>query len=146
MTGKLVPAALLAVALAAVLAGVEAFAPHSHSADELAAHGDDDSLREFLIVVGIIGAGAALVFGWVVRRGLRKDSAAWTALGLSVLGLLAIAAFWSGLPPVLAVGGIVLGWASRDAARARWAALAAIGVGVLALVADVAVFLQDRFV
>jgi hypothetical protein len=144
MTGKLVPAALVAVGFAAFLAGWEAFAPHSHSAEELATHGEEDSLGEFLIVLGIIGVGAAVVFGWVVRRGLRKESAAWTALALSVLGLLSVATFWSGLPPVLAVGGILLGWASRDAARARWAALMAIIVGGLALVADVAMFLQDR--
>lgn len=146
MSVKLVPATLVAVTFAVFLAGLEAFAPHSHSAGELASHGEEDSLGEFLVVLGIISVGAAVVFGWVVRRGLRKESAAWTALVLSVLGLLSIAVFWSGLPPVLAGGGIALGWASRHAPRSRWEAWAAVALGALVLGADLAVFLQDRAV
>ena len=113
MTKALVPAAIVSVAFAAALAGWEAFAPHGHPAGEQKATGHEDSMLEYLIVLGIIGVAAIVVFGLVVRRGLRKESAAWTALVLSVLGVLTVAAFWSGLPPVLAGGGILLGWARR---------------------------------
>jgi hypothetical protein len=143
VTRAFVPVVLGSVLIAAGLAGWEAFAPHTHSAEELAAAHEDDSVGEFLVVLGIIGVAALVVFGLVVRRGLRKESAAYTALALSVLGFLAIAAFWSGLPPVLAGGGILLGWFSLDAVRARWAAWTAIAVGVVALVGDVAVYLTD---
>ena len=121
------PAVVALAVFAAALAGWEAFAPHSHSAEELAADAHDDSVREFLVVLVIIGVAALVVFGLVVRRGLRKESAAYTALALSTLGLLTIAAFWSGLPPVLAGGGILLGWFSLDVVRGDCA-------GVLAMV------------
>lgn len=144
MTRPWVTVALASIALSATLAGWEAFAPHTHPPGELTASTDEDSLGEFLIVLGVISVCGLVVFGWVARRGLQKESAAWTALGLSVLGFLAIAAFWSGLPPVLAGGGILLGWASRNALRSRWAAWAAIGIGVFVLVADVAVYVQEK--
>ena len=140
MTKALVPAAIVSVAFAAALAGWEAFAPHGHPAGEQTATGHEDSMLEYLIVLGIIGVAAIVVFGLVVRRGLRKESAAWTALVLSVLGVLTVAAFWSGLPPVLAGGGILLGWVSRDGLRARWVARGAIAIGAFALAADLVVY------
>lgn len=139
MTQGLIPTALVSAALAATLAAWEAFAPHGHVAGEQT-HGHEDSLGEYLVVLGIVGVAAAVVFGWVVRRGLHRKPAPWTALALSILGLLSIAAFWSGVPPVLAGGGILLGWVSRDASRGRWAALAAIAIGGFALAADVALY------
>jgi hypothetical protein len=142
MSRGFVPFAVASVLLAAVLAGWEAFAPHTHSAEELAAAGEEHSAGEYLVVLAIIAVAAMVVFGVVVRRGLRKQSAAWSALVLSALGFVAIAAFWSGLPPVLAGGGIALGWASRDAVRARWVAWAAIVVGAAAIVADLALYVQ----
>ncbi len=130
MPRLLVPAAL-AAAIAAALAAWGTFG-----------ESDPDS-AEYLIVVGIIAVATAVVFGWVVPRGFRSKASGRTALALAVLGVLTIAVFWSGLTPVLAVGGIVLGWAGRKARRGAGLSRAAIAVGLLALALDVAVYVQD---
>src|SRR5689334_12698516 len=80
---------------------------------------DSQGTREFLVVSAIILAAALFVFGWLVPRVLRRESFAVAALTLSVLGLLAVAAFWSGVPPMLAGAGALLGWAGWDEARGR---------------------------
>ena len=79
----------------------------------------------------------------VVPRGLQREAAGATALTLSVLGLLTVAAFWSGLPPILAGGGALLGWAGRDAERGRAMSRAAIAIGGLALLAYLAIYVTD---
>ena len=62
---------------------------------------------------------------------------------LSLLALLLVVpAFWTGLPPVLAAGGIVLGLAGRTAARSGLP-IAATVVGLLAIVGDVAIYIAD---
>ena len=58
--------------------------------------GDEQGTREFLVVCAIIAVAAAVVFGWVVPRGLQRQAAGATALTLSILGLLAVLAFWAG--------------------------------------------------
>lgn len=133
----------ISVAFSAALAAWEAFRPHTHPAEEATPAGHEDSLLEYLVVLGIIGVATIVVFGVVVRRGLKKESAAPTALVLSTLGVLTVFAFWSGLPPVLAGGGIVLGWSGRNAERRRWVAWTAIGLGVFALAADIVAYLGD---
>jgi hypothetical protein len=128
---RIAAAATLAVAMAAGLAAWGTFG------------GSDHEAGEYLVVLAIIAVAAAVVFGWIVPRALRRESAGTTALVLSVLGLATIAIFWSGLPPVLAAGGIVLGWAGRGARTGPGLSTAAIVLGVLALAADVAVYVQD---
>jgi hypothetical protein len=122
------PVALASVALAAGLAAWGTFGGT-----------EDGQIVEYLVVCAIIAVGALVVFGWAVPRFADSDAAARTALVLSVLGLLSIAVFWTGLPPVLAAGGALLGWAARGRALAK----AAIVVGALALVADVVVYVTD---
>src|SRR4051812_43959812 len=95
---------------------------------------DEDALREFLVVCGLIAVSTAIVFGLVVPR----TTSAKVALTLSLLGLLFAAAYWSGISPVLAVGGIVIA-RGRDGALAR----TAVWVGALALVANVAMAILD---
>jgi hypothetical protein len=124
-------AASFAVALAA---GLAAWGTYGESNPET---------WEFLILLGVIAVAAAVVFGWIVPRGLRQDAAGASALALSVVGLVTVAIFWSGLPPILAVGGILLGWAGRDARRGSGLCRAAVAVGVLAIAADVAAYVQD---
>lgn len=124
-------AAVLGSAMAAALAAWGTFGDELHQTSD------------YLIVFAIIGVAAAVVFGWIVPRGLRKESAGATALSLSVLGLLTIAVFWSGLPPVLAAGGAVLGLAGWNARRGAWLCRAAVVVAALALVADIAVYIGD---
>jgi hypothetical protein len=101
------------------------------------------SVRDYVIVLAIAGVAALVVFGVVVRRGLTRDEAGASSLVLSVLGLVAVAVFWSGLSPVLAAGGILLGLAGWEAGQRRAMCRIAVVVGVLALVADVVVVLSD---
>jgi hypothetical protein len=102
--------------------------------------GAEPQAREFLVICAFIGVAAALVLGWLVPRKLRRESAPGAALTLSILGLVLVLAFWSGLPPVLAAGGILLGWAGRRESRVCQAALV---VGVLAVGADIGVYVLE---
>jgi hypothetical protein len=95
----------------------------------------------YWIVVGISAAVAVLVFGLIVPRALRDGDAgrrARTGLITSLIALLSVAVFWSGLPPILGSAGILLG---HEALRVRRGGTepagmprAAIVLGILALV------------
>jgi hypothetical protein len=64
----------------------------------------------------------------------------------SILGLLLLPVFWSGLPIVLGTAGALLGRSERTAGTAgRGLALTAIIVGVAAVVLNILSFLVDRF-
>jgi hypothetical protein len=125
------PAPLAAAAGAAALAVI--------GLQYLIARPEEDALREFLVVTGMIVVAAAIVFGVVVPRAVARGGSPGTALTLSLLGLLLAAAYWSGIPPVLALGGVVLARHSRPGGASR----AALVVGVLALLADLAVVIAD---
>lgn len=127
------PVAIGSIALATVLAAVGTYAST-----------DEQGTKEFLIVCAIIAVAAAIVFGLVVPRGLQHEAAGATALTLSILGLLTVAAFWSGLTPILAGGGVLLGWAGRDADRGRRMCRASIGIGALALVGYLVIYASDQ--
>jgi len=109
--------------------------------------GEDSPLLSFLVVCGFIGVAAVLVFGLFVPRGLKRlaatDRAGVGAVVMSCLALVFVVAFWTGLPPILAAGGIVLGHAGRTAARRSGLGTAATVIGILALVADVAIYVSD---
>ena len=128
------PVAIGAIALATVLAAVGTWVGP-----------DEQGSREFLVICAVIAVAAAVVFGWVVPRGLQREAAGATALTLSILGLVAVLAFWSGLTPILAGGGALLGWAGRDADRGRAMSRAAIGIGAMALIGYLAIYLADTF-
>jgi len=130
---SIAPVAIGSIALATVLAAVGTWGG-----------GDEQGTKEFLIVCAVIAVAAAVVFGWVVPRGLQREAAGATALTLSILGLLTVAAFWSGLTPILAGGGALLGWAGRDAERGRGMCRAAIGIGALALTAYLVIYATDQ--
>jgi hypothetical protein len=123
--------AAAAIVIAAVLAAWGSFSDN----------GDFGDYWPVLIIIGVV---AAIVFGLVVPRGL---SGAWSpataGLVLSVLGLLTVVAFWSGAPPIFALGGILLGYVAKQR-RAGMMATAAIAIGVLALVADVIIYIGDQ--
>ena len=104
--------------------------------------GSEHGAGEFFTIAGVIVVAAAIVFGWVVPRWSDRPKAAGVGLGLSIAGLVFVLAFWSGLPPVLGVGGILLGQAARARGRGGMAT-AAITVGTLALVSDVAIYVMD---
>jgi len=127
------PVAVAAVAVATAFAALGTFGDS----------GGNDGATEFLVVLAIVAIGAAVVFGFVVPRGLGREAAGASALVLSILGLLTVAVFWTGLPPILAAGGILLGWAGRNADRGRTMCRAAVAIGTLALAADVVIVLGD---
>ena len=99
---------------------------------------------ELLVVAGILVITTGLVFGLVVPRALRKDSAGGTALGLSIPALLLLLpAFWSGLPLVLGVAGALVGSAGRRAPTGAGKCIVAVVLGTLAAVGYVAIYMSD---
>ena len=131
MRGNVGIVAALAAAVAAALSAWGTFG-----------EGDPD-VQGYLVVLGCIAVASGVVFGWVVPRALQKKGAGVTALVLSALAIVTIAAFWSGLPPVLAAGGIMLGLSGWNGRRGAGLCRAAVVLGVFAIAADIAVFIQD---
>jgi hypothetical protein len=106
--------------------------------------GDGGDFGDYWPVLLVIGVIAVIVFGLVVPRAVRGAwPAARTGLILSVLGLLTVAVFWSGAPPIFAFAGVLLGYLARQRGETG-VATAAIVVGVLALVADVVIYILDQ--
>jgi asparagine N-glycosylation enzyme membrane subunit Stt3 len=105
---------------------------------------DNGDFGDYWPVLIIIAVLVAIVFGVVVPRASRGTwPMARTGLILSVLGLLTVAVFWSGAPPIFALPGILLGYVARQRGESGLATAAVI-VGVLALVADVAIYIGDQ--
>jgi hypothetical protein len=104
--------------------------------------GADHSAASFFVIAGISAVACAVVFGLVVPRTSERRAAA-VGLGLAVAGLVLVLAFWSGLTPALAVGGVLLGAAARRHGRNPGLGSAAVAVGALALVGYVAIYVAD---
>jgi len=103
-----------------------------------------DSATEAVVEVVIQAAVAAAIFGLVVPRALRRESAGGRGLIMSVIGLLLVMpAFWSGLPLLLGAAGALVGQAGRHAERGSGKAIAALVIGLLAVVAYAAVYVLD---
>jgi hypothetical protein len=66
-----------------------------------------------------------------------------TGLVLSLIGLLTVAVFSSGAPPIFAFAGVLLGSLARQRGEPGLAT-AAIGIGVLAIVADIIIYIGDQ--
>lgn len=100
--------------------------------------------REVGVVVGVIALTTALVYGVVVPRALRKESAGGTALALSIpAALLLLPAFWAGIPFVLGTAGAVVGNAGRNARTGAVKSIVGAVLGALAAVAYVAIYVSD---
>lgn len=96
----------------------------------------------FMLPVAVVGA--ALVFGLVVPRALRKESAGGTALGLSIPALvLTLPAFWTGLPLILGVAGMVVGNAGRNARSGGGKCIAGVVIGALAVLGYLAIHVMS---
>jgi hypothetical protein len=88
--------------------------------------------------------GGAIIFGLVVPRGLRRESAAGAALVMALLGaLLVVPAFWSGWPVQLGAGAVLLGYAGKRAEKGSGRSMAALVVGTLVVIAYVAIYASD---
>jgi len=99
---------------------------------------------EVLFMVPIILIAAGLVFGVVVPRALRKESAGGTALGLSIPAVLfTMPAFWTGLPLVLGAAGMLVGNAGRNARSGGGKCIAAVVLGALAVLGYLAIYAYE---
>lgn len=99
---------------------------------------------EILVTVPLILVASGLIFGFVVPRALRKETAGGTALGLSIpAALLVLPAFWAGLPLLLGVAGMVVGNAGRNARSGSGKCVAALVLGALAVLTYVATYTFD---
>ncbi len=99
---------------------------------------DGDSVGEWLLVLAISAAVAAILFWVVVPR--VGESAGVAALVLAVLGFVSLGVFWTGLPSVFAGAAAYLGLAERDRREGR-PALAYAALAVAALVVVLAIVL-----
>lgn len=99
----------------------------------------EQGMNEYLFVAGIVVVSAAVVFGLVVRTAT-PSNAGTRALILAGIAVPSILVFWSGLPPVLAVGAIGCALASRRADGAL-SAMARVAAGLSGLVLAAAVYL-----
>lgn len=118
-----------AVGAAAVAVGWTTYGAHTWS--------------ELITMSALIVVATALVFTLVVRPALARESAGRKALVLSILAILTVPAFWSGLPLVLGVGGIVVGNAGRNARTGSRACTAALILGLVAVAAYLAIYIGD---
>lgn len=91
---------------------------------------EGQGIGELLLIVAFAAVGAAVVFGVVVARGLRRapQGAARAALVVAVVGLLSLAVFWTGLPAIVAAGAAVL---ALDARNRLGRAPAPVGVALI---------------
>ncbi len=84
---------------------------------------------------------AAGLFGWAIPR---IERPARMGLIVGVLGLLSIAAYWTGLPYVLGPAAIVFGLLARSRADEKNSGTAAFGLGLLATVGGIAAVIGDQ--
>ncbi|MEJ7567093.1 MAG: hypothetical protein WKF41_02405 [Gaiellaceae bacterium] len=91
------------------------------------------------LVASLIVAGA--LFGWAIPR---IERPARMGLIVGALGLLSIAAYWTGLPYVLGPAAIVLGLLGRTRIDGKGVATAAVVLGVLATVGGIAAMIGDQ--
>jgi fumarate reductase subunit D len=92
------------------------------------------SIVELVLLVLFALAGAALVFGLIVRLALREQPArtAVVAMVTAIIGVLTIIVFWTGLPAIFAIAAVLL--ASNARRRLGYSPVAATVAFVLALV------------
>ena len=109
----------------------------------LLAYGAHD-WTEIIVSASVLVAVAAVVFGLVLPKALRKESAGGTGLALSVPAvLLTVPAFWSGLPLVLGVAGMIVGNTGRNARTGSGKCIAALVLGALAVLGYAAIYVSD---
>jgi peptidoglycan/LPS O-acetylase OafA/YrhL len=103
-----------------------------------------DSTREWMVEIPVQLVAAGLLFGLVVPRGLRHESAGGRGIAMGVIALLLVMpAFWTGLPLQLGVAAALLGFAGKRASHGSGKATASLVLGTLAVVAYLAVYVLD---
>ena len=101
-------------------------------------------IREYVPILALIVLVTLAVFAWGVPSALSLyDGPSAVALALSGLGVASLLLFWTGLPAVLATGGIVLGRTQLEFSEDRRRALAAIRIGGAAIILYLLLFIVD---
>lgn len=101
-------------------------------------------LREVVVVLAVLAAVVAAVYGWLLPSRLRSGRVATPGLVLSVVAVVLIPpAFWSALPLALGAAGALLGHAGRTGRAGTGRATAALVLGVLAVVAYLATYAAE---
>jgi hypothetical protein len=107
----------------------------------------DEGPGEFYMVAPIVLVAAVAVFGFLLPRALRRESAGGTALTLSIIAAVAIVpAHWAGLPMVLGVAGAMLGYAGKHAPSGAGQSIAAFVIGLLASLGYIAFYVGDTLI
>lgn len=103
--------------------------------------GENGGGVEYTITLGVSLLVAVVLFGWAIPRTGRP---ARVGLIVGLLGLLSVAAFWSGLPYVLGPAAIVLGLHGRAREGRRTPATTAVVLGSLTTLAAIAAVVLDQ--
>ena len=126
-------AGVLAVALAAVALAVANFVSTEP--------GESGGGAAYAATLAISLLVAAAVFGWAIPRTERPGH---VGLAVGAIGLLSVAAFWSGLPYVLGPAAIVLGLLGRSRPGQRTPGTVAVALGALTTAAAIAAVVLDQ--
>jgi hypothetical protein len=101
--------------------------------------GNDHSIGEYLVVLGIAGIALAIVFGLVVRTAPTGNPGR-RAVILGVVGFLSNAVFWAGLPSVIAAGAVACALIQKDKDQ-RYSTGSQVGIGLAVLTVAAALWL-----
>jgi len=104
-----------------------------------------EGVREYVPILALIVLVTLAVFGWGVPSALNLYESGPSAVALALSGLSAVTLllFWTGLPAILATGGIVLGRTQLDDPEDQRLALAAIKIGAASIVLYLLLFIVD---
>jgi hypothetical protein len=104
-----------------------------------------EGVRAYVPILALIVLVTLAVFGWGVPSALNlyESGPSAVALALSGLGVVTLLLFWTGLPAVLATGGIVIGRTQLDVPEDRHLALAAIKIGAASIILYLLLFIVD---
>jgi hypothetical protein len=101
-------------------------------------------MGEWIFELGVLAVGAVVIFGLVVPRALRHESAGGRAIAMGVIGLLLVfPAFWLGLPVQLGTAAALLGYAGRRATHGSGKSVVALVIGALTVIAYLSTYLGD---
>ena len=103
-------------------------------------------VRQYVPILALIVLVTLGVFAWGVPSALNlydESGPTVVAVALSGLGVMTLLLFWTGLPAVLATGGIVLGRTQLEFPEHRRLAMAAIRIGAASIVLYLLLFISD---
>jgi hypothetical protein len=129
---------IMGIGLAAAVLTAVALAAANFVGTEPGANGGG---IEYAVTLGGSLILALAIFGWVIPR---SEHPARAGLVTGVIGVLSLAAFWSGLPYVLGPAAIALGLLGRARMETRTQGAVAVVLGALATVGGLAALVADQ--